>query len=447
MPEQVKTTDPFQRLSARAVNPYELAHNLPPTARPVRPEMKNWREFFEDPPIGLDGGILLPIGLLQSVQGSIVGDYLNERTIPTGRHYAVTHDADDYGIPHIHSNGKTPSFYTSRGYPYYNANIKFNVDDKDVRRKALQHNLEQDAHLMERWSEVRKETDMYEGEDRWRLMNSLFQNIANDLIGLDYALSIARMAQPDLAGFAREYSREIFKTATLYYKNLLGHDLSYAEEYNILERVRNAPQVIREIEWASPDFVDDIRTRRETDATFLTLSAAATFAGEFGDDKRTVVLPKLGSYDLGPALAALGYEGTLHYILPSQKTIGTEKIGLETFSRQAGIQRDFEVFIREHGAENGPVVVFDDSLASGSTLMHVIEACKRSGLAVDAIRTMFANSHPERLMSRAKFDELYGPVTDTYYETPLVRKQTPEKQFLHPRVMSARWIKQAQQST
>lgn len=438
MVEGNKNLGAFRPLSSQSVSPYDLPSLLNALLNDEgRGQTREWADIFSAPPIGVDGGILLRQNMVVDNK-TMVNSYLIRRTIPTGRIYAVTHHGTNYREKKLHLTHGGSQWLSSRGVPYYDANIRFNNGEKEERRRILEHNLEEDSVIVQNWSRIRSELDTLPTEDRWRAYVAVLQNITNDLVGVDYALSIAKAYDPQLRQSALDYLDKIFNVAVLYYRKLLGHEIPVDEESKIMSFIAETPRMLAELKGITPQQIDDVRTRRETDSTFLTLAAAMSFMLEFKGVNPNVILPKLGSYDLGPALKALGYQGGIHYLIPSHKFTELTYERGESFFRQQGTH--IEMGLDRYPRDNcDGAVIFDDSLTSGNTLDRVVSGCVANGIKIVAVRTMFANSQPENgsAEDRKRYELKYGQMTNSYFETPILRRNKHGgNQFLFQRVMS-----------
>ncbi|MCR4326628.1 MAG: hypothetical protein NUV52_03160, partial [Candidatus Roizmanbacteria bacterium] len=251
-------TRPFHPLADHVVNPYELFE--PHSHR-------------DKPLVGLDGGILLPRKTVERVEQPALRNYLSRRLAPTGKVYAVTHkdeQGEDELCLHMAKNGE---MLTSRGPDYFRPNVRFNDMPKEARAGYLYENLELDRMLAEQWEEAIDSLSELPPEESSRVIAAVLQNITTDLIGADYAANIAQLTAPQGMLANNAFSEAVFNTATEYYRSLMSGGIAPTIQQQLLEGVtedarRTLVRAVRE----TPLGVNNIRTRRETDCTYLTLA-------------------------------------------------------------------------------------------------------------------------------------------------------------------------------
>ncbi len=398
------------------------------------------------PIIGLDGGVLIHSQLVDSIGYEGLQTYLKARTSPTGALYAVT-AGDEGAIVHKAPQG---TYLTSRGYPYYGANIRFNNEPRDVRKELFLQNLGQNASLAQEWEETLGALSYLNPSDQYRIGLALLQNLNTDVIGAEYGISIAEAFSkfPHDLAFWTNISHEI---GTAYYRLLReGEGIPHMPE-EVREALQVLPQEYAGITAAIPQHIDEVRTRREADLyPHVTLAAAEQFHAEFGSEAPTVVLPRLGSFDLGPALRAIGYEGTICHVTTSIKQGALHDSG-ETAPRQESrvIHLNGQLDTAGIPYDEG-VVIFDDSITSGKTMKGICDDIKDGGREVSAVRTLFHDpSSPEGQEVLSELREA-GITGESYYKLPLAMKTFARthsdgyQQFLTPRAVSERWFKLAQ---
>lgn len=407
-------TEAYRPRHDKTIDPYEVVK----------------KEHFTYPPTGLDDGILIPSTVLDKEQRRPLGKYLQQRTLPTEIPNAAEHDEN--GVVHLkHDNG----WVTSRGETYYAANYSFDETiPKNHRRRRLVTNLEQDADLLRNWGTVveiispsnkSKKGNEYDAETKWRIVNGVFQNFSNDLIGLEYAFRIAAAHDPALQDKARSIAKEVFESVTAYYTHILTPPSEVrpdASAFAILERAVN---LMREIRGRTPDHIDDIRTHRETDTPRLALTGAQSFNAEFGIDETidkkqpNVIIPILGAYDLGPALRAVGYTGRIMYVTPRYKLLTSAKS--TGMPRRDNVELDIAQDISKN-LQHSPTVLFDDSTGSGHTLMRIMRELDFAKVYPMAVRTLFIND--KHKPGPDQFLKLYGDIYAAYFGSPLSKRQS-----------------------
>ncbi len=419
-------TRPFHPLADHVVNPYDLFEP---------------HSYRDEPLIGLDGGIILPKKTIEQVRQPALKEYLSRRLGPTGKVYAVTHvngQGDDELSLHMAKNGE---MLTSRGPDYFRPNVRFNDMPKEARAGYLYDNLEMDRLLAEQWSEaVESLQSDVSPEDAFRVIAAVLQNITADLIGVDYAANIAQLTAPKGMPADGTFSEAVFNTATDYYRSLMSNGITPIIQEQLLEGVtEEARRILVKAVRETPLGVNNIRTRRETDCTYLTLAAAKTFINEFGPDV-SVIVPRLGGYDLGPALRALGFNGNIMYITPNIKTSELAFVNdQDLLKRHSSEPTDIFNQLGHSGYED-EFIIFDDSLGSGSTLRSILSAIV-PGAQVNAIRTMFQNTQREdgKCVAEALGDK--GISVASYFELPF-KPSGNQKQFLVPSRFSELWHQQ-----
>lgn len=424
--EATVSHQPFRPTSSESISPYSLVENYP----------------LEYPGVGIDGGIIIPAKLLSREVGTPLGDYLSQRfmTVPDSEIYAVTHNTQ--GHIRVH-RAQDENLATSRGLSYYDMNYGFDRQaTKAERKERLRRNLEQDATILREWGNVQESLNKYDQETRWRLTAGILQNITTDLIGLDYYGRIAASFDPDLETPSANISREIFEAVTAYYQFLLHPKEGINMDH--MSFAKNAHHIFNSLSSSQvPDHIDDIRTAREADTTYLTLAGARTFLNEFGVDGTSVIIPLLGAYDMGPALRAIGYQGEIHYVLPAQKSFSEPNVD-GTLRRKTTLNTNVTAPLPSHLKEN-PVILLDDSLGTGMSALRLMERLRNeAGIYPFAIRTLYMNDE-EGPDWRKEFVEVYGSIFRSYFRLPLRRKWKSAVdtggQPMIARAMTDRWIK------
>ncbi len=401
-----------------------------------------------EPVVGLDGGILVPTHVLGGEGNSPLGKFLQRRTIPTGSSIiGMMHDLN--GKNHM-QRAPEGIWHTSRSAEYYDVNFNPDIEiPKADRRKKLMYHLEHDAELLHNWglvvSSLGPDSSEYETDTKWRVLTAVFQNFSNDLIGLDYAYRVAANRDPSCREQSQTISKKVFRAVKTYYETLLHPDTARpdASDFEILER---APALLRQISRGpTEEWIDDIRTQRETDATYTTLAAAKTFHEEFGPEKfpdnkqPAVIVPLLGAYDLGPALKAVGYKGEIVYITPVLKLLlmGSRRGRPKRESIPQDIVNELPRNLRSRNT-----VLFDDSLGSGTTCMDILKKLRQGHVYPMAIRTVYINDKwqpgPE------DFTKLYGGIYSAYFESSF--RQGKDKTHMFSRGVTQRWAQKYRQN-
>lgn len=437
--------EPFRPLSERTINPYALPKHLAErgyfgSTHPFSPRIESAEQIdaeniFSYPPIALDGGILLSEDIIDAIpEQSALGAYLESRTkeIPVSR-IATYHNNGD--LKFMHAEGRR--WHTSRGEPYYMSNVTFNPKRPYQRALLLHKNLDQDFELANHWDEITDDIRHFDIESQWRLFATILQHITNDIMPLAYGKTIANALYE--CTDHRMVVHDMHTIATSYYKSLLGQFPDEEDESTIFSFLSQREETMDEIMTILPPTIDWVRTRRETDMTYLTLAGAESFRADTGNDTNTnIIIPLLGGFDLGPALSAVGETRPITYILPTYKESEMVRQNGYFTPRQKSVRLPIQA---GDLCSEDRAILFDDTIGKGETIRDTIQALEKCGIQVDTIRTLFRNHwHPEEL---DEFSAEYGDRFDSYFAFPSLRNPPKESgQFILPRYISARWYGQ-----
>lgn len=426
------------------------------TIKPYRPVTQYSREGSEifnpydfdprsrkEPLIGLDGGVLLPGNIIEEEGDTELGRYIQHITMPTGDLYAVTHVEDPAKATidgmKLH-RAPVGTYLTSRALPYYEVSLsRAQPETKVARRARLFDHLNRDIVLVSQWREVMDSMDTYPPLLRQKLLAAVSQNLVNDLIAVEYARRVGGIFEGGFAEQTQELGDRIFAASTDYYKILLDNNnglTTFNDEHTLRRLFIDAEQLVWDTTKTTPHDVDDMKSYREADATYLTLAAAQTFKNEMaqkaeqGRPAPDVLVPLLGAYDLGLALASLGYDGKIVTpIVSYQRLHGAEKIKAR---HPVDIRRQLP-----DGFNAQNYAVFEDSFATGGSMTRIIELMRQEP---SAIRIMYFFPHKAEAIRKA-YEERFGHIDFNIYYTyqSSLRKGPQGKKYNFPRHVTEKW--------
>lgn len=414
------TYAPYNRLLPHVVSPLEV----------IPSELRNQTTGFE---ILMDGSVGIPKKVVETLveQHMRLGNFLINRVTSPSSSLIATAPITKIDQPHI-SDGITilssPDYYSTRQKEsYYGLNHAGpNSQSKEVRKAQLGGQIQETVELLENWTEVEASIRQFDYKEQWQLMAGLFHIMTNELIGIDYYLDVLALKQPTdhaLQEHSRIVSSAVFKATTLYYQ-LLANPLRALQPIDIspLLTISNSLFLFGTLQDATN--IDTVRTRREADLTYLTLAAAITFQKEFGYriPPPKVLIPKLGGYDLGAALRAIGYTGEIVYIINTTKNLQDNGMRDDEFQE---IPLNIIETLRD-----SDVVIFDDTVGKAKHLQIIVGQLAAHQIFPIAVRTMMLGYDSEGKFSRARLVSPQGAsgfeadgFLQSYFLAPISRRK------------------------